>query len=404
MHTSLFKSLHLTSLAAIVLIVSGCSGVMSHQYIKTNSNGAITEIKKNYQQFGDEYQVIAEINGPIILSSDAVTIASMSEGSFVKIKHFKSDDFLMISEKNGEVTYGDQKGNTPSKHEIEQFMTSVFDNTPLFAVERTKALIEQQGISAALNQMERANNDDTKSAYITAVSANNLDLPAQKRVLAVLAQIKSDYSQRVTAERFLDKQKQLPDQAWLTFLRGLNGMSSDYETRVLLSKLAPQLPNTQMIHQAYFDVSKTIDSDYEKFRLISEIPSQSTHLSIADMFTASADIGSDYEAYRVVNALASEVKTPNDFEAMLTFMQQIDSDYEMTRAFLSLPYQTMDRATTAQSIELASKFIDSDYELSKTLIHICQKSPHKAQLTETVKLALQSIGSDSDRVKVYDVL
>ncbi|WP_138630572.1 hypothetical protein [Pseudoalteromonas spongiae] len=404
MHTSLFKSLHLTSLAAIVLIASGCSGVVSHQYIKTNSNGAITEIKKNYQQFGDEYQVIAEINGPITLSSDALTITSMSKGSFVKIKHFKSDDFLMISEKNGEVTYGDQKGNTPNKNEIEQFMTSVFDNTPLFAVERTKALIEQQGISAALNQMERANNDDTKSAYITAVSANNLDLPAQKRVLAVLAQIKSDYSQRVTAERFLDKQKQLPDQAWLTFLRGLNGMSSDYETRVLLSKLAPQLPNTQTIHQAYFDVSKTIDSDYEKFRLISEIPAQSTHLSIADMFTASADIGSDYEAYRVVNALASEVKTPNDFEAMLTFMQQIDSDYEMKRAFLSLPYQTMDRATTAQSIELASKFIDSDYELSKTLIHICQKSPYKAQLTETVKLALQSIGSDSDRVKVYDVL
>ena len=129
MHISLFKSLHLTSLAAVVFIASGCSGVVSHQHIKTDSNGAITEIKKNYQQFGDEYQVIAEINGPITLSSDALTIASMSESSFVKIKHFKSDDFLMISEKNGEVTYGDQRGNTPSKNEIEQFMKSVFDNT-----------------------------------------------------------------------------------------------------------------------------------------------------------------------------------------------------------------------------------------------------------------------------------
>ncbi|MDE3271875.1 hypothetical protein [Pseudoalteromonas sp. G4] len=76
----------------------------------------------------------------------------------------------------------------------------------------------------------------------------------------------------------------------------------------------------------------------------------------------------------------------------------IVSDYEMQRAFLSLPYNKMNEAQTALALEIAGAEIGSDYELAKVLVYGFKQSPYKANLIKNVKHAMTSISSESDSV------
>jgi hypothetical protein len=98
------------------------------------------------------------------------------------------------------------------------------------------------------------------------------------------------------------------------------------------------------------------------------------------------------------------MKTQADFDAMVTFMQTIGSDYEMRKAIVSLPYQMIDKSQTVQVLNLAADYIGSDYELAQTLTYILRQTPYKAELSSEIDYALASISSDSEKVRVYKLL
>ena len=391
----------------VVLMTTGCIGTVGHQYIKTDPSGKVTELKKYYVQQGNEFLVTADLTGPVVLSDDTLTIKKMTAGSSIRISNTESEEVLKITEQNGKATYSllqHKRSSEPSTKQINTYMQSLFNFTPLAAEERISALVKHQGVAAAVQQVEQAQNDDTKSAYILEISKLTLDKNAQKRVLTVLSSISSDYSQKVAALAFVETQTTLSQDTWLALFEGLENVASDYELRTLLSSIATKLPDDNAVHSAFFDASETIDSDYEKYRLVSEIATQATSLQIKDMLAASNDIGSDYEAYRLMSDIAQIAKSNDDINAMLVFIQSIDSDYEMQRAFKVLPYSLMSEAQTANALDIAGAEIGSDYELAKVLVNIYQQSPHKVNLATNVKQAMQSISSESDKLKVYEVL
>lgn len=391
----------------VVLMTTGCIGTVGHQYIKTDPSGKVTELKKYYVQQGNEFLVTADLTGPVVLSDDTLTIKKMTAGSSIRISNTESEEVLKITEQNGKATYSllqHKRSSEPSTKQINTYMQSLFNFTPLAAEERISALVKHQGVAAAVQQVEQAQNDDTKSAYILEISKLTLDKNAQQRVLTVLSSISSDYSQKVAASAFVETQTTLSQDTWLALFEGLENVASDYELRTLLSSIAAKLPDDNAVHSAFFDASETIDSDYEKYRLVSEIATQATSLQIKDMLAASNDIGSDYEAYRLMSDIAQIAKSNDDINAMLVFIQSIDSDYEMQRAFKVLPYSLMSEAQTANALDIAGAEIGSDYELAKVLVNIYQQSPHKVNLATNVKQAMQSISSESDKLKVYEVL
>lgn len=392
---------------AFALLIAGCSGVVGHQYIKTNNNGEITELKKYYSQHGDEYQVIAELTGPVTLSEDAITISKMADGSFINIQNTQTGSVLKIIEQNGEAIYSlfhDKKNVHLSTQQIKSYMLGVFSNTPLLATQRVNTLVKQLDLDAAVNEVEKAQNDDTKLAYIAAISQHQLSPKAHKRVLMVLASVKSDYQQRTSALNFVQQQSPLHDSIWISFFEGLEGMDSDYELRSLLTAIVNQLPDSPTVHTAFFNTTKTIGSDYEKYRLFSEIVTLQSSLKTSELLNASSNIGSDYEAYRLISDISEHINTQDDINALLDFIQSIGSDYEMNRAFQVLSYNTMTKTQTAKCLQIASNQIDSDYELAQVLIHIYQATPFKAELTNQVKIAMNTMSSENEKIKVYEVL
>lgn len=407
MHTFMNRLSKATLPVVFAFMTTGCIGVVGHQFIKTDDSGAVIELKKYYVQQGDEYLVTADLTGPVVIAEDTFTILKMVKGSSISIKNTDTGEVLNITEQNGNAAYTllqHKSSSEPSTKQIKAYMESLFNFTPLAAEERIIALAKHQSVDAAVQQVEQAQNDDTKAAYVSVISKQTLDQQAQERVLNVLSSISSDYSQKIAALDFVEKQMPLSKTVWLTLFDGLENMSSDYELRTLLSSIAVRLPDDKAVHSAFFDVSKTIGSDYEKYRLMSEISAQTSSLQIKDMLAASHDIGSDYEAYRLINDVAPNANNENDINAMLDFILTIDSDYEMQRAFLSLPYNKMNEAQTVKALEIAGLEIGSDYELAKVLVYVCEQSPYKANLVKNVKHAMASISSESDKLKVYEVL
>ncbi len=407
MHSFHLKLLKTGLPIAFALLFTGCSGVVGHQYIKTNNNGEITELKKYYSQHGNEYQVTAEFTGPVTLSDDAITISKMADGSFINIQNTQTGSVLKIIEQNGETIYSlfhNKKNVRPSTQQIESYMLGVFSNTPLLAAQHVNTLVKKFDVAAAVNEVEKAQNDDTKSAYIAAICQHQLNPKAQKRVLKVLASVSSDYQQRSAALKFVQQQSPLRDSIWISFFEGLKGMDSDYELRSLLTAVVNQLPDSPTVHTAFFDTTKTIGSDYEKYRLFSEIVTLQSSLKTSELLNASSDIGSDYEAYRLISDISEHINTQDDINALLDFIQSIGSDYEMKRTLQVLPYNTMTKAQTAACIQIASNQIDSDYELAQVLIHIYQATPFKAGLTNQVKIAMNTMSSENEKIKVYEVL
>jgi hypothetical protein len=317
----------------LLLCQIGCVSI-GHQYIYTNADGDVIELKKNYQLLGEQYQVIAELTGPLKLADDGITIIELAKGSVIEINNLSSQTEFKIAEQAGKVIYSYQNNDltqplTPSVKQT--YMSGFFSHTPIAAKQKTDILFTQFGLKSAIQQLEGAANDDTKSAYIDAISDKDLTKSLQQSVVEVIATVSSDYTQRLSAESFVQKQQPLSEKVWLALIAALDDMGSDYELRAFMVAIAPELPNSVNIKNALLASSETIGSDYEKYRLVSELAKQKNAFELSELLIASLDLGSDYEAYRVVNDCALLIKTQADFDAMVTFMQTIGSDYEIAR-------------------------------------------------------------------------
>jgi hypothetical protein len=390
----------------LLLCQIGCVSI-GHQYIYTNADGDVIELKKNYQLLGEQYQVIAELTGPLKLADDGITIIELAKGSVIEINNLSSQTEFKIAEQAGKVIYSYQNNDltqplTPSVKQT--YMSGFFSHTPIAAKQKTDILFTQFGLKSAIQQLEGAANDDTKSAYIDAISDKDLTKSLQQSVVEVIATVSSDYTQRLSAESFVQKQQPLSEKVWLALIAALDDMGSDYELRAFMVAIAPELPNSVNIKNALLASSETIGSDYEKYRLVSELAQQNNAFELSELLIASSYLGSDYEAYRVVTDCAPLMKTQADFDAILTFMQTIGSDYEMRKAIVSLPYQMIDKPQTVQVLNLAADYIGSDYELAQTLTYILRQTPYKAELSSEIDYALASISSDSEKVRVYKLL
>jgi hypothetical protein len=397
------------SILGLVLATSvGCSTIIGQQYIKTDNAGLVTELKKFYKHQGVEYRIIANLTKPITLAKDGFTITSLGEDSVIKIINTQDDSLLSIYEQNGTVHYQYEKNgniNALSPNLIESTMIAVFNNTPLAAKARVTALYHYQSIASVVEQVKSTTNDETKSAYISFASLlEPLDKQAQAELIEVIESIGSDYTQAKSIREFLIGQKSLESSSWISLLTSTHKVVSDYNLSQLLQHIAPKVPNNEQVHAAYFNAAATIDSDYDKYRLMSVIALQPNTFQFADIVNASEDIGSDYNSYKLVSDIATKAKSQQDYSAIFNLIKNIDSDYDMQRALTSLPTKSMNKSQVAKAIKVASQHIGSDYNLANTLVHLAINTPFKSSLVAEFKQAMSGISSNTDKIKVYDVL
>ncbi len=392
------------SVLFIVSAMGGCSHHLSHQYIETNGNDVVVVLKKSYKHGEVDYSILADISEPLVFSEDTYTLTGMTANSVISISDDSRHESLLIKQVLDETQYihtaqGQERAAAP--HIIKRYMDGVFTNTALLAEARVTALVRYQTIDSAIAQAQLASNDETAAAYLKSVSQLKQLSPRQiTQVIKLISNIHSDYKQRRTASYFVSEQGITSQSHWLLLLDGLSSLGSDYEARRVLEKLAPALPIDPMVHAAFFKVSASIGSDYEKYQLLSTLSHGDNSLNMRDIIDASLDIGSDYEAYRLVSDIASKVTTKDGFAPLIKLISTIGSDYEMQRAITALPLSQISPTSLISLIDLAADSIGSDYELTKVITHIQAQCITDEPVIRVLNSAIKSVSSASERAKV----
>ena len=195
---------------------------------------------------------------------------------------------------------------------------------------------------------------------------------AQRGVAGVLAEINlisGDYAQRRYYEALI-KQSNLNATALRDILRqAARDISSDYEQAQLLIGVAPMLSGKDVALQPFFDAAATINSDYERSRVLKTImkdtPSSAMLVLVA---SATKTISSDYERRGVLSAL---VKTKNQSEEVLRLLLDsaaaMSSDYEKATLLLEVSnVYTGDTRLKSEFLRVVET-IKSDYERGRVL-------------------------------------
>ena len=195
---------------------------------------------------------------------------------------------------------------------------------------------------------------------------------AQRGVAGVLAEINlisSDYAQRHYYEALI-KQTTLDATALRDVLRQAGrDISSDYELSQLLIGVAPMVTGKVAAIQPFFDAVATIESDYERSRVLKTIMKDTPSSAVLVLVASSTKtISSDYERRGVLSAL---VKTKNQSEEVLRLLLDsaaaMSSDYEKATLLMEVS-NVYTGDTRLKSLFLkAVETIKSDYERGRVL-------------------------------------
>ncbi len=248
---------------------------------------------------------------------------------------------------------------------LEMVRQSGFD-----AERRVARMFAQGGAGAVLDEVSRINSDYAKRVYLRELMANHsIDSSAAQRVVQIAArEMSSDYEKRQVlarvAEKHLDDQKVLSD-----FIAAIATISSDYERGQTLAAVLKRSSLTADQLKNVLQSVAGISSDYEKaqalIRIANAYPAEAA--SLPAFFDAVNGINSDYEHSRVLLALLRGKPSGEALKLALKSTANISSDYEKARVLLQVAALGKDDEEIRRALVEASKSISSDYERGRVL-------------------------------------
>ena len=226
-------------------------------------------------------------------------------------------------------------------------------------------------------------------------------------VLQEIEQIDSDYAQRRYYEALL-KQGNLNAAALQdTLAHAARQLSSDYEQAQLLIGVAPVLEGKDAATPAFFTAVDTIDSNYERSRVLKTLlkrvsPSRDLLVKIA---TSTKSISSDYEKAGVLQSVAAVyLDDPALRGIFFQTVDTIDSDYEHRRVLSALlKSKNLSEGALTQLLDSAAA-MSSDYEKATLLLEASNAYTNDTKLRAAFLKAVETIKSDYERGRVLSAL
>ncbi|MBA2258570.1 MAG: hypothetical protein H0W18_06720, partial [Acidobacteria bacterium] len=178
-------------------------------------------------------------------------------------------------------------------------------------------------------------------------------------------------------------------------------ISSDYELASLLIESGDRLVTNEATRRAYFDASRTIESDYERRRVygsgLKRGPLSSELLK--SMLDASRSIASDYE---LASLLVQVVKQQPIEEARAEFfaaLSTVESDYEHRRVLAAVAARDDLSADVTATMLKSVADLNADYEAAEFLLQVSKNSIEGPQRGPFFA-AVETLGGTYERSRV----
>jgi hypothetical protein len=393
----------------LAITLSACAS-FTHQYIKTDDTGQVTELQKQYSYQGKTYKVTATLKGAPTFSTKADDIIGLPAHSNMSIELVNEGLKFEFAGTTSGINcsiwlHGDRvEDNATYRQLLQESLQGLLQNTSIGAQNRVMSLLQTSGPDGVQAEINQITDEETRIAYISELTSQaKLSETQQLALLHSIQAINSDYA-KAKALGLIAKQQQLESgKAWQSWCETSQTITSDYELSELLQSQSASVPNQLEAQQAFFQATKGIESDYEKRRLLSLLAKPQSGFSLSAVLQASLDIESDYELGQLLQQSAPQVRDDKALDAVLAAAKTMSSSYELQQALNALPFEHFTTAQNERVIAVAAATIESDYELANTLTELLRRSPDPQALQKAVTSALKTISSDSDKVRVFEL-
>jgi len=275
---------------------------------------------------------------------------------------------------------------------------------------RARRLFERGGVDAVLADMERPIDDFPRRQRVEALLRLGQPLPvaAQERLIAVAAQIGSDFERRQALQAIAGGR--LAEAQQLAWLKAAGGIDSDFERRESLGAFAPRLLPTPEVLAAWSEAIGHIGSDFELRTAIAAQVAATPQPAVLNAAVQAANhIHSDFEKREALSAIARRLQG-DEAELVAAYAGAADgiaSSFERREALGLLLDRPKLNATGLARVLASAETMDGGFERLQVLLRVVERlgqaKPVDAALIDRLRRAGRGLG-DHERGQIENAL
>jgi hypothetical protein len=349
----------------IIFTLSACSLHIGHRQI-VKEDGFYLSIKAPNKNTKNQ----------IRFSNDETALAVLPEEVEIEVSQTVQGTkrHLHVLNRDGQLAYIYRVGGKKTSFDAsaEQWFANqiprILRETGADYKQRVQRIYKNDDFEGIRQEIALIDNDTVKRDYL-AFSMSSLVLSEDQSLqsIALANTIESDHELLQLLLEFLDSS--LSDAAVLQLFEVSKSIQSDYELGTLLETISFDRLHTAELQKAFFDIGQFIQSDYE----------------LSQVFIKQAKNMNLFDA---------------GFAASLSALSTIQSDFEMRKALSEMVMLTQSNQYTVELIRLASQNIQLDYELSAFLIDTIDTKDITDSLQLSIREAIIQIDSEYEKGKV----
>lgn len=315
-------------------------------------------------------------DGVITFKDDLSDVESLSDGGELTIRDWSGGvpHTIEIKSSGGRLTRtyyvaGVSRGwDDEARRMLAETLPRLVRRSGLGAESRVKSILAKKGVSGVLEEIALLESDYARRLYMVGLIDNaSLDSSSAQPVMAQVSQ----------------------------------RMTSDYDRRQVLQRVASRVRLDQRGATAYVQAVAAMRSDYDRRQALTALFNVDGQLADADeLYGAIGQMRSSYDKRLVLKELMDRPTVSVDLkQAILRVTRGIQSDYDRGQILTSYVDRFGVEPTVRDPFFNAVGAIQSAYERRRVLTAIAKKEPPSAEVQRGVFELVSTMQSDHDRAE-----
>lgn len=319
------------------------------------------------------------LHGSIAFTDDLSDVSSLSDGGWLKIRDRSAlvPHTVEVHSSRGRISreYYVAGLSRPWGPEAQQFLASkivlLVRRFGFGAEERVKSILEKKGVNGVMEEIGLLTGDYVRRLYFVAlVDAAKLDA---RTVVPILQQVgermSSDYDRRQVLERVATRVP-LEEPATTAYVAAIGRMKSSYDKRVVLTHLIEHSTLSTNAQRSALAAVPGIHSDYDRRQVLTAYLNRyGIDGALREPFgEAVRSIQSNYDRRQVLTEVARKGSVPPDVQRVaFDLVASMSSDYDRAEVLLAFLNAGAIDAGSRQAFVSAAERIRSSHDQNRVL-------------------------------------
>jgi hypothetical protein len=367
-------------------------------------------------QFSDnDTRFDVTLRGTITFTDDLTDVQTLSDGGSFTMRDRSHivPRTVEIKSSGGKLTHAYYVGgmSRPWDDEARRFLATqlpvLVRRSGLGAEARVKSIFEKKGVGGVLEEIDLLGGDYARRLYlVTLLETASFDSNGVQPVLTRVAQrMTSDYDRRQVLERVASRVK-LDQRGAAAYVEAMASMTSDYDQRQALSALVKS-SGSEVDGDAMGAAVTHMKSSYDKRMVLANVLRRGplSADSKKSVLVAVAGMGSDYDRAEVltdyVKAFGVESALRQPFFAAVKTMR---SDYDRRRVLTDVAKKGASSSDVQQAAFDVVSIMSSDYDRAEVLLAFVGAQSIDSANRQAFVSAAERIRSSHDQNRVLAAL